>query len=199
MRLHEARRDHYRKEARRLGYRSRAAFKLLEINKSYHVFKSDMYVVDLGSAPGGWLQVALQFVDKGKIVGVDNRNIKPLPGVEFINASVEDKDLADKILALLGRKADIILSDMAPNVSGIWSLDHIKQIDLVYNALSLADKVLRRNGSMIVKAFEGEYFNKLRKDLEARFKKVYLFKPSASRKASSEMYLICFGFKPKGS
>ncbi len=195
MRPEEAKRDHYRKEARRLGYRSRAAFKLLEINRSYHVFNEDMYVIDLGSSPGGWLQVVLQFIDRGKIIGIDTRAMKPLPGVEFINASIDDPDLSSLILEKFGRKADLILSDMAPNISGIWSLDHLKQIDLVYKALDLADKVLKRNGKMVCKVFEGEATNKLRLDLSKRFKKVILFKPRASRKASSEIYFICFGFQ----
>lgn len=194
MRPEEAKREHYRKEAKRLGYRSRAAFKLLEINKSFHVFNDDMYVVDLGCSPGGWLQVVMQFTNSGKIIGVDTRDIKPLPGVEFIKSSIEDENLPNSILDILGRKADLILSDMAPNISGIWSLDHLRQLDLVYKALELADKVLRKNGKMVIKVFEGENINKLRADLNKRFKRVYLFKPKASRKASSEMYFICIGF-----
>jgi 23S rRNA (uridine2552-2'-O)-methyltransferase len=195
MRPEEAKRDHYRKQARRLGYRSRAAFKLLEINRSYHVFNDDMYIIDLGCSPGGWLQVALQFIDKGKMIGIDTRSIKPLPGVEFINASIDDPDLSSLILERFGRRADLILSDMAPNISGIWSLDHLKQIDLVYKALDLADKVLKKNGSMVCKVFEGEATNQLRADLNKRFKKVSVFKPKASRKASSEIYFICFDFQ----
>lgn len=195
MRPEEAKRDHYRKQARRLGYRSRAAFKLLEINKSYHVFNNDMYVIDLGCSPGGWLQVVSQFIDEGKIVGIDTRSIKPLSGVEFINASIDDPNLSSLIFEIFGRKADLILSDMAPNISGIWSLDHLKQIDLVYKALDLADKVLKKNGRMVCKVFEGEATNKLRADLSKRFKKVNIFKPKSSRKVSSEIYFICFGFQ----
>lgn len=194
MRPQEAKRDHYRKEARKLGYRSRAAFKLLEINNSYHIFNEDMYVVDLGCAPGGWLQVVLQFIENGKVIGIDARSIKPLPGVEFINASIEDSNLPSLILERFGKRADLILSDMAPNISGIWSLDHLRQIDLVYKALELADKILKKNGRMVCKVFEGEATNKLRADLAKRFK-VIPFKPKASRKASSEIYFICFGFQ----
>ncbi|MEM2855719.1 MAG: RlmE family RNA methyltransferase [Candidatus Nitrosocaldaceae archaeon] len=194
MRPTEAKKEYYRREAKRVGYRSRAAFKLLEINNVFHIFNEGMYVVDLGCSPGGWSQVALQFIGKGKIVGIDIEDIKPLP-IEFINASIEDPSLSERILNILGRKVDLILSDMAPNVSGIWSLDHIRQVDLVYKAVDLAEKILRRSGNMVVKVFEGEMFNQLREDLSKRFKDVIIFKPKASRKESSELYLICKGFK----
>lgn len=194
MRPTEAKKEYYRREAKRVGYRSRAAFKLLEINNVFRIFKEGMYVVDLGCSPGGWSQVALQFIGKGKIIGVDIEDIKPLP-IEFINTSIEDPSLSDRILNILGRKVDLILSDMAPNVSGIWSLDHIRQVDLVYKAVDLAEKILRKDGNMVVKVFEGEMFNQLREDLTKRFKDVIIFKPKASRKESSELYLICKGFK----
>lgn len=196
MRPEEARREYYRKEAKRIGYRSRAAFKLLEIHRSFHIFREGIYVVDLGCAPGGWSQVALQFVGNGRVIGVDKEEIKPLP-IEFIHSSVDDPSLASKILCMLDRKVDLILSDMAPNISGIWSLDHIRQIDLVYKAVDLAKHILVDNGNLVVKVFEGEMLNQLKSDLARMFRRVVIFKPRSSRKESSELYLICMGFNSR--
>jgi len=195
MRLQEAKRDYYRRTAKKEGFRSRAAYKLLEINNSYHVIQKGMYVIDLGCAPGGWLQVANKAVgSSGKILGVDLRPVDPLPNVVFIQGAVDDNSLAEKILNAMGRKVNVILSDVAPNVSGVWQLDHARQISLTQNAVSLADGVLVRNGSAVLKAFEGEMFNELRDDLKKKFSRVHLYKPRSSRKESSEMYLVCLGY-----
>lgn len=196
MRLQEAKRDYYRKVARKEGFRSRAAYKLLEINNSYHIIQRGMYVVDLGCAPGGWLQVASKMVGpSGKVLGVDIRPIEPLPNVQFIQSDLADSSLAEKILDKIGRKVNVLLSDVAPNVSGIWQLDHARQISLTQNAVSIAEKILTRNGSAVLKAFEGDMFNELRDELKKKFNTVHLYKPKSSRKESSEMYLVCLGYK----
>ena len=196
MRLQEAKRDYYRRSAKKQGFRSRAAYKLLEVNNSYHVILKNMYVVDLGCAPGGWLQVSARAVGpNGKVLGIDLRPVDPLPNVEVIRGTVDDDFLSEKILDSLGRKASVLLSDLAPNVSGIWQLDHARQISLTQNAVSIAEKILVRNGSVVLKAFEGEMFNELRDELKRKFSRVHLYKPRSSRKESSEIYLVCLGYK----
>ena len=196
MRLQEAKRDYYRRAARKEGFRSRAAYKLLEINNSYHIIRKGMHVVDLGCAPGGWLQVASKMVGhNGMVMGIDIRPIETLPNVRFLQGDLSDNLLAEKILDAMGRKVNVLLSDVAPNVSGIWQLDHVRQISLTQNAVSIAERILARNGSAVLKAFEGEMLNELRDELKKKFDKVHIYKPKSSRKASSEMYLVCLGYK----
>jgi len=196
MRLQEAKRDYYRRTAKKEGFRSRSAYKLLEINNSYHIILKGMYVVDLGCAPGGWLQVASKVVGpNGRIFGIDIRPVDPLPNVQFLQGDLSDDFLAEKILDAMGRKVNVLLSDVAPNVSGIWQLDHARQISLTQNAISMAARILARNGSAVLKAFEGEMLNELRDELKKKFDKVHIYKPKSSRKASSEMYLVCLGYK----
>lgn len=195
MRLQEARRDYYRKLAKEHGFRSRAVYKLLEINNSYRVIQRGMYVADLGCAPGGWLQVANNLVgNNGKILGVDIRHVDPLPRVQIIQGDVSDDSLAEKIMDAMERKVDVLLSDLAPNISGVWQLDHARQISLTQSALSIADKILAKNGNAVLKAFEGDMLNELMSELKTKFRVVHLYRPKSSRKASSEIYLICLGY-----
>jgi len=196
MRLQEAKRDYYRRTAKKEGFRSRAAYKLLEINNSYHIIARGMYVVDLGCAPGGWLQAASKAVGpNGRVLGIDLRPVDPLPNVQFLQSDISDDFLSEKILDTMGRKVNVILSDVAPNVSGIWQVDHVRQISLTQNAVSMAGRILVRNGSAVLKAFEGEMLNELRDELKKKFSRVHLYKPRSSRKESSEMYLVCLGYK----
>jgi len=196
MRLQEAKRDYYRRTAKKEGFRSRAAYKLLEINNSYHIIARGMYVVDLGCAPGGWLQAASKAVGpNGRVLGIDLRPVDPLPNVQFLQSDISDDFLAERILDTMGRKVNVILSDVAPNVSGIWQVDHVRQISLTQNAVSMAGRILVRNGSAVLKAFEGEMLNELRDELKKKFSRVHLYKPRSSRKESSEMYLVCLGYK----
>ncbi len=196
MRIQEAKRDYYRRAARKEGFRSRAAYKLLEINNSYHIIQRGMYIVDLGCAPGGWLQVASKVVGStGRVLGIDLRPVNPLSNVQFVQGDLNDNFLAEKILDILGRKVNVLLSDVAPNISGIWQLDHVRQISLTQNAVSIAEKILTKNGSAVLKAFEGEMLNELREELKKKFSSMQLYKPRSSRKTSSEMYLVCLGYK----
>lgn len=196
MRLQEAKRDLYRRLARKRGYRSRAAFKLMEINRSYHIISRGMYVVDLGCAPGGWLQVARKFVGgRGKVLGVDIRPVEPLPNVQVIEGDVNDPSISEKILSIMGRKVNLVLSDISPKIIGTWYLDHARQIDMTEKAVSIAEKILVKNGNAVFKAFEGSMFNELRDNLKMKFNSIRLYKPQASRKASSEIYLVCLGYK----
>lgn len=196
MRLSDARRDYYRKLAKDHGYRSRSAYKLEQLNKSYRILKPSYKVIDFGCAPGGWLQVILKEVgSSGKVVGVDIQDIEPISGAIILRDDIEDPTITDSILRLLNSKADVVLSDLAPNVSGIWDIDHARQISLTRNAFAITQKVLKKNGSAIFKAFEGELLNELKLDLKNGFHEVIVSKPRASRQESSELYLVCLQFK----
>src|ERR687888_2485246 len=192
MRLSDARRDHYRKLAKHKGYRSRSAYKLLQLNNSYHIFRQGDKVIDLGSAPGGWLQIAKEKVGTcGRVIGIDIKELEPIDDIIIFRRDIEDQTIVDEIIGILNCKADIILSDLSPNVSGIWDIDHARQISLTRNAFTIAQKVLKKNGSAIFKAFEGELLNELKLDLKNSFHKVIVSKPHASRQESSELYLVC--------
>lgn len=196
MRLSDAKKDYYRKLAKDHGYRSRSAYKLEQLNNSYHILRPSYKVIDFGCAPGGWLQVILKEVgSSGKVVGVDIQDIEPISGAIILRDDIEDPTITDSILRLLNSKADVVLSDLAPNVSGIWDIDHARQISLTRNAFTITQKVLKKNGSAIFKAFEGELLNELKLDLKNGFHEVIVSKPRASRQESSELYLVCLQFK----
>src|SRR5918912_962795 len=196
MMLADARRYQYRRLARDQGYRARSAYKLLQLNNSYHILKKGDKVVDLGCAPGGWLQVATKQIGfAGKVVGIDLKEVKPIAGATVLQGSIEDQSTAKKIIDILGDRADVVLSDLAPNVSGMWSVDHARQISLTENALGLAKQVLKEGGTAVFKVFDGEMLNELRTELKNNFAKVLLSKPTASRQESSELYIICTKFK----
>ena len=192
MRLVDARRDQYRRMAKDKGYRARSAYKLLQINKSYNILKEGDKVVDLGCAPGGWLQVAINEIGlSGKVVGLDLKPVEPVAGATILQGSIEDPNILSKISEILGCKADVVLSDLAPNVSGIWDIDHARQLSLSTIAFGFAQQMLRAGGSAVFKVFEGEMLSKFRLELRNSFGKVILSKPSASRQESSELYMIC--------
>jgi 23S rRNA (uridine2552-2'-O)-methyltransferase len=196
MRLADARRDQYRRLAKDQGYRARSAYKLLQINRSYNILKKGDKVVDLGCAPGGWLQVAVKEVrQSGKVIGIDLKPVTPVVDAIILQGSIEDPDMLSKIEEILGSKADVVLSDLAPNVSGVWDIDHARQISLSTNALQFTQRVLRIGGSSVFKVFEGDMLKEFRSELHKSFGKVLLSKPSASRQESSELYIICLNFK----
>ena len=195
MRLADAKRDHFRKLAKKQGYRSRSAFKLVQLNESYHILKKGYRVVDLGCAPGGWIQVALKEIGpSGRILGIDLKGVEPLDGVTLIRGDIEKEETKDEVLRVLGGKADLVLSDLAPNVSGIWDIDHARQIDLTRAAISVARTILRPGGNSVLKVFEGELLNELKGEVTSYFSRAILSKPNASRQESSELYLVCQGF-----
>ena len=196
MRLADARRDQYRRLAKDQGYRARSAYKLLQMNRSYNILKKGDKVVDLGCAPGGWLQVAAKEVrSSGKVIGVDLKPVTPVTGAVILQGSIEDPNMQSKISEILGCKADVVLSDLAPNVSGVWDIDHARQISLSTIALRFAQHVLRIGGSSVFKVFEGDMLEEFRSELQKSFGKVLLNKPSASRQESSELYIVCLNFK----
>ena len=152
MKLIDAKKDHYRRLAHEQGYRSRASYKLKEINKSYRIIGPGSYVLDLGCAPGGWSQVAHQVAgNQGKVLGIDLSFVEELPGVEIIRGDIEDEDILDQIMSFFNRKVDSVICDLSPNVSGNWSVDHAVQISLNYTAEKLMEKTLSNKGNALFK------------------------------------------------
>jgi 23S rRNA (uridine2552-2'-O)-methyltransferase len=200
MKLSDARKDQYRKLARENLYRSRAVYKLSQINKSHHILKEGIKVVDIGAAPGGWLQIVSKIVGpRGMAVGIDLKEIEPIPNVITVVGNIENTEDVDKLIRILGNsgKVDVVLSDLAPNVSGLWEMDQLKQIDLSKKALEFAKIVLKENGSALFKVFQGENSSEFIKDLKAVFLNVIITKPDASRKQSSEIYVVCKRYRSK--
>ncbi len=195
MKLIDARKDHYRKLAHDEGYRSRSAYKLKELNKSYRIIGSGFSVVDLGCAPGGWTQVAKKLVgNKGKVMGIDISYVEDIRGAEIIKGDIESDDVIDEIESYFGGKVNSVICDLSPQVSGNWSVDHAKQISLNYSAMKIMEQVLAKKGNAIFKIFDGEYTLEFYQQIKKKFTKVKMTKPLASRKPSSELYCICLGY-----
>ncbi|MBU1293821.1 MAG: 23S rRNA (uridine(2552)-2'-O)-methyltransferase RlmE [Gammaproteobacteria bacterium] len=184
--------DPYVKKSQQDGYRSRASYKLIEINDKDKLFKPAMRVVDLGAAPGGWSQVAAKLVgDHGTIVASDILEMAPLPGVSFVQGDFTEQEVYEAILAEIGdKKADLVISDMAPNMSGNSSSDQPQAMYLVELALDMAAQVLRPGGNFLVKVFQGEGFEEYLKTMRVQFESVVTRKPDASRARSREVYLL---------
>lgn len=189
--------DHYVKEAKRMGYRSRACFKLLEIQEKDKLLKPGMVVIDLGSAPGGWSQVAGQIVgSQGVVIASDILPMAALPDVSFIQGDFTEESVLNNILeAVNNRPVDLVISDMAPNMTGMKDVDQPNSIYLVELAVDLSKQVLKPGGSFLAKVFQGEGFEALRDDLQSCFKQVISRKPTSSRARSRETYLLAKGFK----
>ena len=194
MKLIDARKDHYRKLAHEEGYRSRSAYKLIELNKSYRILGPGHFVLDLGCAPGGWTQVASKIVgNKGKVMGVDTSFVEEIPGVYMLKASIND-DIIEEIFSFFDKKINAVISDLSPQVTGNWSVDHSIQISLNYDAAKIMEQVLAKKGNAVFKIFDGEYSNEFYEYLKKNFLKIKLTKPKSSRKPSSELYCICLGY-----
>lgn len=188
--------DEFVKRAQREGYRSRAAYKLLEIQEKDRVLKRGMRVVDLGSAPGGWAQVAQSIVgDTGQVVGLDLLPIEPLADVTFIHGDFRDDGPLDQLRAIVEpRSVDLVLSDMAPNVSGVAAVDQPRAIYLCELALDFCREMLKPGGNLVVKVFQGEGFDLYLRELRKGFLRVSSRKPKASRPKSRELYLVARGY-----
>ena len=184
--------DHYVNEAQRLGYRSRAAFKLIELAEKDRLFRPGMTVVDLGAAPGSWCQILREKLGaSARIVAIDLLPMDGLAGVNFIQADFrEDEGVQLLATALSGRKADLVLSDLAPNLSGVASADQARSVYLGELALDFAGHWLKPGGDLVVKAFQGAGFPEFQRTMQGHFDKVYARKPKASRDRSREVYLV---------
>jgi len=195
MNLRDARKDYYRKLAHEQGFRSRSAYKLKELNQSYRLIGPGFYVLDLGCAPGGWTQVAVKLVgNKGKVLGVDLSYVEEIPGAHLMRENIEDEHVVDDVMSYFGRKANAVICDLSPKVSGNWSVDHARQISLNYNCTKIMDKVLANKGNAVFKIFDGEYTLEFKDYLKKKFARINLTKPKASRTQSSELYCVCLGF-----
>jgi len=190
--------DPYVARARREGFRSRAAYKLMEIDDKVHVLSKGARVVDFGAAPGGWSQVAAARVgapDKGRVVGIDLLPMEPIAGVDFMQLDFLAHDAPEKLKAMLGGKADVVLSDMAANATGHARTDHLKIMALVELAFEFAREVLAPGGAFIAKVLQGGTEATLLAALKRDFKSVKHIKPPASRADSAELYLVATGFR----
>ncbi|KXA91299.1 hypothetical protein AKJ63_01665 [candidate division MSBL1 archaeon SCGC-AAA259D18] len=191
--------EHYYKKAKKEGYRSRAAYKLKQLDEKYGLLRENDVTVDLGAAPGGWLQVVREKVGReGFVLGVDLEPIEKLDyeNVETIRADITEEGTEDLILKNLPRKPDVILSDASPNISGVWEVDHARSVELGRSALSLARELLGREGNVLIKVFQGKFFEKLKEEAREDFNFLKASKPKASRKRSAEIYIIGKGFIP---
>ncbi len=189
--------DEYVKKAQQDGYRARAVYKLLEINERDRLLRPGMTVVDLGAAPGSWSEVAAQKVgDRGRVFALDLLPMDALAGVDFIQGDFQDQNVYDELLKMLdNHQVDLVMSDMAPNISGVKAVDQPRAMYLVELTLELAIKVLKKEGDMLVKVFNGEGVDEFKRVLRNHFDKVQVRKPKASRPRSPEIYLLARGFK----
>ncbi len=189
--------DPYVIKAQHEGYRCRAVYKLEEIDEKDKLVKAGMTIVDLGSAPGGWSQwVAHKLNGKGRVVASDILAMDALPGVDFVQGDFREQEVLDQILATMGNsKADLVLSDMAPNMSGVESVDQATSMYLVELALELVDRVANPGANFVVKVFQGSGFDSYMKQVRSRFTKVKTRKPKASRARSREVYILGLGYK----
>lgn len=198
--INERKKEFYYRKAKAEKFRSRASYKLLQAANKYHFIKSGYVVVDLGAAPGGWTQAALQLVeDSGFVLAVD---IKPIISFEGTNVlsilgDVSDQKTVQKIMRFLPRSADVVISDVSPNISGVWELDHARQIDLASHSLRISTYILRAGGNFFVKVFQGSMINDFVNEAKKYFSFVKLVKPKASRLKSAELYLLGMNFKNK--
>jgi len=196
--IQDRKREYYYKKAKAENYRSRATYKLSQAAMKYNFIRRGDIVVDLGAAPGGWIQAARKIVGKtGFVLGVDLKPIEPFPQeyVRTIVADFTEPEALQQIMDFLPRKADVVLSDASPNISGIWELDNARQIDLAAQALRLALSLLRPSGDFFVKVFEGNMLAGFVRTVKKHFEVVKVVKPKASKAKSSEMYLLAMNLK----
>ncbi|MCQ3828468.1 23S rRNA (uridine(2552)-2'-O)-methyltransferase RlmE [Microbulbifer elongatus] len=189
--------DHYVKQSQKDGYRSRASYKLQELQEKDRLIKPGMTVVDLGAAPGGWSQVAVELVGhKGRVLASDILPMDALAGVDFVQGDFTEQEVFDELLEKLGEeRADLVISDMAPNMSGVRAVDQPASMYLVELAVDMARQTLKSGGAFVAKVFQGEGFDELIRDLRSQYQSVVTRKPGASRPRSREVYVVARGFK----
>jgi 23S rRNA (uridine2552-2'-O)-methyltransferase len=194
----ERKNEEYYKLAKKQDYRSRSSFKLLQLNRKFKIIRKGDSVIDLGAAPGGWSQVSLEAVgEEGLVIGVDLNKIRSFPDANFweVRGDFTHEDVIQEIERILQGKAQVILSDASPQLSGIKDLDQLRSIDLAWSVLKMSKKILKKNGKLIMKVFQGEGFPELIRDIKKYFRVVKTTKPPSSKKGSAEMYIVARGFK----
>ena len=191
--LIKQKKDPYFREAKIQGYRSRAVYKLIEMNKKFKIIQKNSLLVDLGSSPGSWSQFASKEIMKGKILAVDILPMEEIDNVDFINGDFLDKNISEKIKKYFSRKADIVLSDMAANTSGTKELDAYRPGELCLNSMNLSKEILGDSGVFLSKLFMGSVFKDINETAKKSFKKVVIYKPLSSKKESKEIYIYCKG------
>ena len=191
--LLKKRRDPFFIQSKIQGYRSRSAFKLIEMNKKFKFLKKNLSLLDLGSCPGGWTQVARKVIVKGKILAVDIKSMEKINSVDFIKEDFLENGIYEKIKTYFNNEIDVVLSDMAVNTSGNKNLDSYKTGELCLKAMDLAQKILNKNGVFLSKLFMGSIFIEIHTKANKYFKKVIKYKPLSSRKESKEIYIYCKG------
>jgi len=197
--IQDRKRDYYYKKAKQEMYRSRAAYKLFQAIRKYEFVKRGDVVIDLGAAPGGWIQAARKTVGtKGFVLALDLKPIEPFTQqyVRTIICDMTEDDAIQQILELLPRKADVVISDASPSISGIWEVDHARQVDLAQKALCIASETLKPEGNFFVKVFQGDLLDDFVEKVKQQFRLVRVIKPHASRAKSSEMFVLATNFKP---
>jgi 23S rRNA (uridine2552-2'-O)-methyltransferase len=198
-RSYRHKKNKYYKKAKKEGYRARSAYKLIDIQKNFNIFENARNIVDIGSAPGSWLQVAKNFVgehsDDYRILGVDIDHVSPIEEVNILQMDATTSEFKEKLASYFQDPIDVIVSDASIDKSGNKFNDHIRQIQLCYKILELAQDFLKKNGNLVLKAFQGPDFNKLYDKLKRQFDMAKAYKPKASKKSSNEMYFVCLGIK----
>jgi len=184
-------RDQFFKKAKVLGYRSRAAFKLIELNKKFNFLKKNSNLLDIGSTPGGWCQIASKIILNGKILAVDITPMEKINNVDFLNNDFLEKETQKKILNIFNSKIDVVISDMAENTTGNKTTDSIRTNNLCIEVINFSLKTLNLKGTLICKLFMGEGFLEVKNLAKKNFKKVVFFKPESSRSESKETYIMC--------
>lgn len=191
--IQERKSDYYYRKAKEEKFRSRAAYKLLQIIEKYNFIRKGNVVVDLGAAPGGWIQAARRVIgSRGFILGVDLKSVEPFSERNVLTTAgdIREEETLQLILKLLPREADVVISDVSPDISGIWEVDHARQIDLAQQSLGIALRTLKPSGNFFVKVFEGVMLNDFIEEVKQYFEIVRLVKPKASRARSSEMFVL---------
>jgi len=191
--IQERKKDYYYKKAKEEKYRSRATYKLFQAIEKYHFIKNGDVVIDLGAAPGGWIQAARKIVgSKGFVLGVDLKSIEPFSqsNVQTIISDINEQETLEQILRMIPKKADVVISDASPNISGIWEIDHARQIDLAHKSLEIALETLKPYGNFFSKVFEGYLLKDFIEKVKRHFGVVRIMKPKASRAKSSEIFIL---------
>ncbi len=185
--------DFYVRESKAKGFRSRSAFKLMEINKKFNFINNSTILLDLGSSPGGWSQVAGKIIKKGKILAIDIKDMEKIDKVEFINADIDNEETLKKIQSYFNKEFDVVISDIAANTTGNKNLDSYKTGELCIKSMNLAKSILQENGVFLSKLFMGSIYKEIYEKAKKYFKLVRTYKPESSRKESKEIYIYCKG------